>query len=160
MQNIVLVGDGGTGKTSFVLRVAKDYYTDSYMSTIGKEMTIVDNLIIHDTSGHPRFSSPCEEYYKHANGALVFCDNNYNSAPWIKKLRKSNPDIPIMVVINKIDLIDIKTDDSELEHIHISCKTGENVNMVLPSIKEILTPAKTSPAVTWIYPYWNYCLVQ
>jgi small GTP-binding protein len=161
MQNIVVVGDSGVGKTSFVRQLLGHAFTETYMATIGKEMHIYDNLIIQDTAGQKRFSRACEEYYKYAHGAVVFyeVDSNDSVPKWIDALQQENENIPIVIVCNKIDLNTSK-DTWEFPHVYISCKTGENVAKVM----EILEPdlLKISPPETW-YEYcqrFDLCLVQ
>lgn len=161
MQNIVLVGDSTVGKSSFVLKLARDAFTESYISTIGKEMTVVDDIIIHDTAGNPRFSKICCEYYKHANGALIFFDvhktEKSSVIQWIEKLRKENEFLPIILVGNKIDNGPYnKIDVHNIKTMYISCKTGENINEVIVEIKKIMT--KISLPETW-FP-WSYCWLQ
>lgn len=161
MQNILLIGDSSVGKSSFLLRLTHDAFTESYISTLGKEMTRLDDIIIHDTAGNPRFSNLCREYYKHANGALVFFDVNNPDKKgilkWVHALRKENNDIPIIIVGNKIDIGSykkIKIDN--LNTLYISCKTGENIHCVMKEIRKIMI--KASPPETWFQ--WSYCWLQ
>ena len=161
MQNIVVVGDSGVGKTSFVRKLLGHMFSETYMATIGKEMHIYDNLIIHDTAGQKRFSRACEEYYKYAHGAIVFYESGSKQSvsKWIEALQRENENIPIVIVCNKIDLKKSK-DTWKFPYVYISCKNGENI----PKVMEILRPdlLKISPPETW-YEYcqrFELCLVQ
>lgn len=161
MQNIVIVGDTCAGKTSFARYLTGHEFTESYMVTIGKDMHILETLVVHDIGGQKRFSKSCEAYYKHAHGALIFYESGLSSSvsKWIKLLRKENKDIPIVIVCNKIDLKENK-DEWKEPCVSISCKTGENVDKVM----DMLTPKliKISPPETWYEHYlpFGYCSVQ
>ncbi len=154
MQNIVLVGNSGSGKTSFVLRLTENTFTESFISTVGKDMTIVEynnkRFILHDTAGQKRFAILCEAYYKYAHGAIVFyetCDTS-NIHSWVETLQEEQKDIPIILVGNKIDECP-NTYTSDYPHVYISCKTGENVDKVLPLIEPMLKEVKILPDETW-----------
>ncbi len=161
MQNIVIVGDTGVGKTSFVRHLMGHTFTETYMATIGKEMHIYKDVFIHDTSSQERFSKACKEYYKYAHGAIVLYDaeTKQNVSKWVDALQKENENIPIVVVYNKIDLHDNK-DTWQYPHACISCKTSENVEQVMELLEPILL--KISPPETWYeyYQRFDLCLVQ
>lgn len=166
MQNIILVGDSAVGKSSFVLKLTRDAFTESYISTVAKEMVTIDDVIIHDTASNSRFKELCREYYKHANAALVFYDvhnaNREKIMLWISELRLENSEIPIMIIGNKIDLGNYKEINfGDIKTMYISCKTGENVNMVMKEIKQIMT--KTLPPenqLSWTGWAYSYCYLQ
>jgi small GTP-binding protein len=146
--NIILLGDSGVGKSAFVLRLMKGYFSQSYITTLGTDYckyeyngTVIN---IFDTAGQERFSAICSTYYKKANGVIVLYDvKNNNSlknvSKWIEKLHRFVEDIPIIICANKIDLLDtIYTPPSNLQFeytcLTISCKTGENTDKVLPAL--------------------------
>lgn len=158
MQNIIIVGDSGVGKSSFLLRLKTNEFYESYMSTISKEMHKIDNYIIHDTSGNGRFEYLFENYYKHANGAIVFYSDNVDSvASWIDKLKKANSELPIIIVASKRDIIKDKIPAFEYPCVEISSKDG-NINKVMETIIPLLTEVKISPD-SW-YDYFFPCCVQ
>ena len=39
---MLMVGDAGVGKSSFILRLADDVFTNSYISTIGVDFKIIN----------------------------------------------------------------------------------------------------------------------
>jgi len=166
MQNIVIVGNSGSGKTAFVRRIKDKTYSDSYISTIGKEMEVIKyngkKYILHDTAGQERFEMACQPYYKYAHGALVFYETTDHSSieKWVGKLRKEQEDIPIVLVGNKID--ECKNYHvSMLPTVHISCKTGEKVDKVLPLMIPMLKKLKVLPDQTWseLFQRWG-CVCQ
>ncbi len=166
MQNIVVVGNSGSGKTAFVRRMKHNTYSDSYISTIGKDMEVIEykgkKYILHDTAGQERFEIACQSYYKYAHGAIVFYETTDHSSieKWVRKLRKEQEDIPIVLVGNKID-------ECKNYHVsmyptaHISCKTGENVDKVLSLMVPMLKELKVLPDQTWseLFQGW-YCVCQ
>lgn len=166
MQNIVLVGNSGAGKTSFVLRLTHDTFTESYISTIGKDMNIIEHkdtkYILHDTAGQKRFEIPCKAYYKYAHGAIVFYETSDHDDinKWICQLKEEQEDIPIIIVGNKTDECSALF-VTKYPSVHISCKTGENVDKVLPLIIPMLKEVRTLPDQTWteLFEHW-YCVCQ
>ena len=121
-------------------------------------------IVIHDTAGQGRFQTLTTEYYKHAHGALVFYDvsDDENTVDrWIEQLKEKNENIPIVIVGNKIDL---EHREHTFEHpcIRISCKTGENIDLVLQEIDPILKEVKILPVETWtVYlRQLSVCIVQ
>ena len=166
MQNIILVGNSGSGKTSFLRHLNNEPYTESYISTIGKDMQIIEfnnkKYIIHDTAGQERFKMLCRSYYKYAHGAIVFYEtvDHDGVETWIRELKEEQEDIPIIVVANKIDQCK-NTYVSIYPAVHISCKTGKNVDKVLSLMVPMLKELKISPDQTWteLFQGW-YCVCQ
>ncbi len=90
---ILIIGDSGTGKSSFILRYTDDMYSGIYSSTIGVDFKIrtqivpdptgkdkVVKLQIWDTAGQERFRSITSSYYRCANAILITFDlNNPNT---------------------------------------------------------------------------------
>ena len=78
MQNIILVGNSGSGKTSFLRHLNDEPYTESYISTIGKDMKIIEHenkkYIIHDTAGQERFQSLSSAFYRGADCCCMVYD--------------------------------------------------------------------------------------
>ena len=78
----ILVGDSGSGKTSFVNHFVEEVFISSYDMTIGvdflfKTKTYQDKTIkfqIWDTAGQEMFRSLTSCYYKGATAILLFYD--------------------------------------------------------------------------------------
>jgi len=163
MQNIVIVGDSGVGKSSFLLRIANGYFTESYIATLGKEMVHITyngvTYLIHDTSGNERFHDVCAPYFKHAHGAIVFTDVDRQGSvqKWISTLRANNIDIPVVTVCNKIDKPITRTLTADIA---ISCKTGENVDKVFEYIVPRLKPVKILHEDWWDLSLLTFCSLQ
>ena len=117
---LVLIGDSGVGKTNILSRYIKNEFSYSSKSTVGVEfgskiIKTNDKLIkiqIWDTAGQERYKSITSAYYKGAKGALVVYDTTQKSSfenvdKWMTEIKeRGSPDIKIMLVGNKIDLVD------------------------------------------------------
>ena len=83
-QQVVMLGDTFTGKTSLVLRFAEGYYRDSARNpTVGaffitKKLTVSSGttakIQIWDTAGQEQFKRLAPMYYKNAAAAIVCYD--------------------------------------------------------------------------------------
>ncbi|MHA2090823.1 MAG: GTP-binding protein [Candidatus Kariarchaeaceae archaeon] len=114
---ILLLGDGGVGKTSLVQRFVHDRFTKEYLHTIGmqpsqKYMT-VDNkflcLSIFDIAGDKSFKGLRELFYRGARGSLVTFDltdkGSFNNAEkWLKEAKSKSKNQHFILVGNKNDL--------------------------------------------------------
>lgn len=116
---VVLVGDGGVGKTTLVKRHLSGEFQTKYVPTLGVEVTpltfdtncgtIVFN--IWDTAGQEKFGGLRDGYYVHADGAIVMFDVTsritYANVPkWFQDLKRVCRGIPMVLVGNKVDVKD------------------------------------------------------
>lgn len=116
---IVLIGDGGVGKTAIRERYLGKGFQSRYVLTIGADFATRDDIVhgtavkyqIWDLAGQERFDGVREIYYKGALGALLVYDvtrpDSYYDAPkWINEFWTNNgwSRVPVVVVANKIDL--------------------------------------------------------
>ena len=137
MTNVLLLGDAGVGKSSWLRRLLTKGFSDTYVTTICKETEMLTyegrKIIVHDIGGLERFSAATDLYYDIAHGAIVFYDHRRTRTTyWIEKLT----DIPYIVVANKSDL----TPDTVRIHRQISCKYDENVHIILRDLLEKIPP--------------------
>ena len=118
---LVIIGDGGVGKTTFVKRHITGEFQKPYIPTKGAEVSFIDfstsrGLIrfnIWDTAGQEKFGTLRECYYIEAHCAIVMFDltsrQTYKNVPkWHKDLTKICENIPIVLVGNKADVKDRK----------------------------------------------------
>ncbi|MHA2032421.1 MAG: GTP-binding protein [Candidatus Kariarchaeaceae archaeon] len=115
---VVLLGDGGVGKTSIVNSYFRKPFQGSYKMTLGTEFRIkrVGNHVIQiwDLAGQPIFSSVRSTYYVGALGAILVYDvtkkSTYDNIPnWLEEFYyHKGENVPIILVANKIDLRDIQ----------------------------------------------------
>jgi len=144
---LVLVGDGGTGKTTFVKRHLTGEFEKKYVATLGVE---VHPLVFHtnrgpikfnvwDTAGQEKFGGLRDGYYIGGQAAIIMFDVTarvtYKSVPhWHKDLRRVCENIPIVLCGNKVDCKDRKVKPKEiqfhrknsLQYYDISAKSNYN----------------------------------
>ena len=91
--SILLLGNSDTGKTSLLMKYAKNQYKESYISTVGLDTFMKDlkineedvRLHLMDTSGQERFKSLAQSYYNKVDGIIfVFDVTNRESFEGIK----------------------------------------------------------------------------
>ena len=127
---IVLVGNTGVGKTTYVHRLKDLDFDPRYNGTIGVEVhphvlytnrgPIVFN--IWDTSGQEKFGDLRDGYYTGMDAAIVMGSYSsqlsmHNYPLWHKALKKVS-DVPTIFVMNKSDVADKVSPD----YISISAK--------------------------------------
>ena len=118
--SILLLGNSDTGKTSLLMKYAKNQYKENYVSTVGLDSVVKDlkineedvRLYIMDTSGQERFKSLSQSYYQKVDGIIfVFDVTNRESFEgikyWLKDALSYNKEIVYVIVGNKIDLKNI-----------------------------------------------------
>ena len=118
---LVLCGDGGTGKTTFVKRHLTGEFEKQYIATIGAEVHPMIfctsrgkiRFQVWDTAGQEKLSALRDGYYIGAHCAIIMFDvcnrityKNVNT--WYKALTRVCDKIPIVLVGNKVDVEDRK----------------------------------------------------
>eukprot|EP00928_Gymnodinium_smaydae_P087502 TRINITY_DN71758_c0_g1_i1.p2 TRINITY_DN71758_c0_g1~~TRINITY_DN71758_c0_g1_i1.p2 ORF type:complete len:245 (+),score=59.21 TRINITY_DN71758_c0_g1_i1:89-736(+) len=121
LYKIVLVGDATVGKTHLLSRYIKGSLPKNPMATIGVEFATrtvplagggTVKAQIWDTAGQERYRAITSAHYRRAVGALLVYDITkqgtfQNCAKWMEELRQNaEPDIVIMLVGNKVDLVE------------------------------------------------------
>ena len=120
---IIIVGNSTVGKSSLLNKFIDNNFNDTYSTTIGvefgvKHITVNDSvpikLQIWDTAGQERFRSIIQSYFRNASGCIVAYDvtnaNSFqNCSYWITKVINENPNIKILLLGTKNDLIDYRT---------------------------------------------------
>ncbi|KAL0968306.1 hypothetical protein UPYG_G00265110 [Umbra pygmaea] len=118
MYRIVLAGDAGSGKSSFLLRLSLNEFRGDIQTTLGVDFQIkkmlVDgektNLQIWDTAGQERFRSIARTYFRKAHGVLLLYDVTSESSflnvrEWMEQIQESTDErLPMCVIGNKVDL--------------------------------------------------------
>ena len=153
-SKLILTGDFKVGKTSLIKRFVENLFSESYISTIGVEISkktvVMDedtkiNFILWDIGGQISSMAPYRHrFYEGASAAFIVIDrtrlNNLESVnKWFKEILDAvSRNIPVVIVGNKSDLQDelviteeeIKIVAKELgfHYILTSALTGENVN--------------------------------
>lgn len=152
---VLLLGDGGVGKTSLIRRFVVDQFGDDYITTIGtkvtkKEVEILEGgtthvvaMTIWDVLGQKGYSSVQTTAFSGARGVLFVYDVTHPDTRdslesyWIPRVREVVGNVPAIITGNKVDLVsDRKAAMEDLEsvagrfatpHFLTSAKTGERV---------------------------------
>lgn len=118
---LILVGDGGVGKTTFVKRHLTGEFEKKYVATLGVE---VHPLPFHtnrgplkfncwDTAGQEKFGGLRDGYYIQGQCAIIMFDVTsritYKNVPnWHRDLVRVCENIPIVLCGNKVEIKDRK----------------------------------------------------
>merc|ERR1711939_1020203 len=114
---LVLIGDGGTGKTTFVKRHLTGEFEKKYAPTAGVEVHPLDfttnrgviRFFCWDTAGQEKFGGLRDGYYIHGQCAIIMFDVTsrltYKNVPtWYRDLVRVCETIPIVLCGNKVDV--------------------------------------------------------
>ncbi|KAJ7767233.1 GTP-binding nuclear protein GSP1/Ran [Mycena metata] len=144
---LVLVGDGGTGKTTFVKRHMTGEFEKKYIATLGAEVhpltfstnygTICFN--VWDTAGQEKFGGLRDGYYIQSHCSIIMFDVTsritYRNVPnWHRDLERVCENIPTVLCGNKVDVKERKIKPSaitfhrkkNLQYYEISAKSNYN----------------------------------
>eukprot|EP00005_Dracoamoeba_jomungandri_P001858 CAMPEP_0174257464 /NCGR_PEP_ID=MMETSP0439-20130205/6596_1 /TAXON_ID=0 /ORGANISM="Stereomyxa ramosa, Strain Chinc5" /LENGTH=188 /DNA_ID=CAMNT_0015340559 /DNA_START=99 /DNA_END=661 /DNA_ORIENTATION=+ len=116
---LVMVGDGGVGKTTFVKRHLSGEFEKKYVPTLGVEVhplgftTSYGRIVFNvwDTAGQEKFGGLRDGYYIQAHCGIVMFDvtsrMTYKNVPiWYRDLVRVCGSVPIVLVGNKVDVKD------------------------------------------------------
>eukprot|EP00051_Salpingoeca_urceolata_P001172 m.39081 g.39081 ORF g.39081 m.39081 type:complete len:230 (-) comp11233_c0_seq1:256-945(-) len=155
----LIVGNGAVGKSSMIQRYCKGIYTHDYKKTIGvdfleKKIKLEGyelRLMIWDTAGQEEFDSMTKAYYRGAEACVVafsMTDRDSFDAveSWIAKVEAEVGNIPMVLIMNKIDLLEqavvtkeeaqAKADHVKLKLYFTSVEKDHNVNEVFQYLSE------------------------
>uniref|UniRef100_A0A8C8GMM0 EF-hand domain-containing protein n=1 Tax=Oncorhynchus tshawytscha TaxID=74940 RepID=A0A8C8GMM0_ONCTS len=118
MYRLVLAGDVGSGKSSFLLRLSLNEFRGDIQTTLGVDFQIKKMLVdgektklqIWDTAGQERFRSIARSYFRKAHGVLLLYDVTSESSflnvrEWMEEIQESRDEqLPMCVIGNKVDL--------------------------------------------------------
>jgi GTPase KRas protein len=115
---LVVVGDGGVGKSALTIQLIQNLFVEEYDPTIEdsyRKQVVIDGetclLDILDTAGQEEYSAMRDQYMRTGEGfLLVFAVNETKSFENINSYReqikrvKDSDDVPMVLVGNKCDL--------------------------------------------------------
>ncbi|MBY8987303.1 MAG: GTP-binding protein [Candidatus Lokiarchaeota archaeon] len=150
---VIVSGDGGVGKTSFLNRLVNDSFDDNSKLTKGVDFYSKSifvngtefNFIMWDFAGQSQFKTLLNDFVEGSLAALILFDLTRintieNVHDWIVTLENFGH-LPIMLIGTKSDLItpydsqaidnyisEIKQEyENIITYVKISSKTGENI---------------------------------
>ncbi|MBY9015944.1 MAG: GTP-binding protein [Candidatus Lokiarchaeota archaeon] len=163
---VIIIGESGVGKTSLVKKFISSYFSKDYRVSIGTNLYVKELLLksgnnvtiqIWDIAGQEKWIKMRHFYYKGAHGALIVGDitrgNTFEQLKefWNQDLKKYCGDIPKILVVNKVDLnriisnndIEKLAQDIDVEAtIFTSAKNGQNVENAFHQIAEAIITSK------------------
>jgi len=144
---LILVGDGGVGKTTFVKRHLTGEFEKKYIATVGVEVHPLKFYTsrgpicfnVWDTAGQEKFGGLRDGYYIQGQSAVIMFDvtsraTYKNVANWHKDIVRVCDKIPIVLVGNKVDVNERKVKPKQitfhrrknLQYYDISAKSNYN----------------------------------
>ena len=166
LLKLVVLGESGVGKTSLLIRYVENRFSMKTKSTIGanfltKRVEVEDQVAtcqIWDTAGQERFQGLGTAFYRGSDGVLFVFDctqkstfealEGWRSAFLIQVNQEGNKDFPMVVLCNKVDLVENRTVSTEdvrnwcspynIHFFETSAKDGKNVEAAFKRITELV----------------------
>lgn len=148
MKHILLLGDGGVGKTTFVNYLKTGKFTTRYIPTVGMEQHPFEKFTLMDVAGQEKYvgETPVRYFETFAPNIvlLMFSVDSKSSYNHLEYWYEWVPEgIPIILVANKCDSENRKFYEDNiffhkkynLKYCEISLKNGANVDALLEYIK-------------------------
>lgn len=161
---VVLLGDGGVGKTSLIRRFVVDQYSDDYITTVGTKVSkrslnlghpaaeVEMAMQIWDVLGQKGYSGVQETAMKGAQGVLMVYDVTKDESRrdledyWMPAVWRLAGRVPMVIAGNKADLVEDRMWAEEYLYFLsqkytcraflTSAKTGEHVEQSFKSLGE------------------------
>lgn len=164
---LIILGDGGVGKTTLLHRYVDGKFLDTTTMTIGVEFltkqiqieSVICQLVLWDITGQARFRFVIDRYMKGASGALLLFDvtnmtSFVNIDKWVSLVKKNYESLPVILIAAKCDLekefsvvADIYGKKKQerlgmIDYIKTSSKTGLNVEVAFESLIKYIIKTK------------------
>merc|ERR1712217_208817 len=173
---IIMLGDSAVGKSKILERFLLEDYTSRTASTYaltlfrhnhGDERNQEYAIDFWDTAGQEQFNKLHSSYYFQANACILTFDvtrkvTYKNLETWYKELRHYCPDIPVIVVANKVDadmnMAKKKFNFPATHNLPFFCVSAADGTNVVRGIQEAIKLAiksKEEPADEVMAEIWN-----
>ena len=144
LSKIVIVGNGGVGKSTLLKKINTGIFNNEYETTIGyakHSMTFLTNrgtktIQLIDTAGQEEIGTINFKLYNNIDGAIIMFDltsriTNNAIPTWYRDLQKitKNKNLPIVIVGNKLDL------ERKVKQSQITYPAKNNIPYVETSVK-------------------------
>ena len=157
-KKIIIIGDGGVGKKTLLIRYVEGWFSAETKMTIGVDFFTKTinarnkkiNFIFWVLMGQERARFLLKDFCRGADAAILAFDltraMTLERIPeWVNICRKENPNLPILFVGTKLDLdLDIIVGDDYalsfkeqfdlFDYMTVSSKTGQNVEKTFDAI--------------------------
>ncbi|MCI4371617.1 MAG: GTP-binding protein [Thermoplasmata archaeon] len=168
-SKIVLLGDGGVGKTSLIRRFVVDQYSDDYITTVGTKVSkrslsvghsaaeVEMSMQIWDVLGQKGYSGVQETAMKGGQGVLMVYDVTNDESRraledyWVPAIWRLAGRVPMIIAGNKADLVEDRVWAEDYLYflsqkytcpgIVTSAKTGQHVEQAFKSLAEQILKA-------------------
>jgi len=168
ITKIIVAGDGGIGKTTFLKKFCFNQYDENQELTVGFEIFVkeayvndrVEVLQIWDLGGQDRFRFFLKDFLPGLKGAIVAFNVKViktflSLKAWLKMLREYDPHLPIVLIGTKLDLgynptintsvvNKLVEDFGLIKYIEISTKNNYNVSEPFKVLIENIMKTKDS----------------
>ena len=133
---MIILGDTAVGKTSLFKKLTTEQFDTKVISTIGidkRTLSITINtedagekdldIYLFDTAGEERYRTISVSYFRDSKGLLMMYDITKNESfqnieDWLKNVKESlgdNDDYLMILLGNKLDLVNINKDEREVD---------------------------------------------
>ncbi len=124
---IIIIGEIAVGKTSLIRRYVDGKFSESYIPTIRTDFTVKDihykgkniRLLLYELGGHNHFKKDQKRHFKMVNYIVVVASVSRDEKKSIemipaiidnvikitKEMNDINVSVPIVLILNKVDLI-------------------------------------------------------
>lgn len=144
IKKMVLIGDGGVGKTAFAAQARNVGFTNRYIATIGVEVRPVTNsdiqFMVWDCAGQEKFGGLRDGYYIGADCCVAMFSLDSRSSfkninKWLIDFRRVCPNAPIILCGNKSDeqrkvpqeKINNLSEKLKIPYLQVSVKNNTNI---------------------------------
>jgi len=155
IYKIIVVGDGGVGKTSLIKKFTEGSFEQEYIKTIGAQFSKYESerngdkikLLFWDIAGQEDFQFLLPSFYQNAKAAIIAYSLEENELGknsfthvmnWHENIENYCGNVPTLVFANKVDLVNegnlelrdlqkLIDDNNFLGYYLTSAKTGQGV---------------------------------